>query len=291
MAKFNAYDSVTATILDLMSTHGSNWIKPWGVNGGGLQVSAETGKAYTGINQLLLMSSQYADNRWGTYKAWKRMGAQVNKGEKGTQIIFFKPLSITDRDTGEEKNIPMARVYTVFNASQVEGVAPLEKPQDGTGERIKAVEAFVSATGADIRHGHSGAFYKPTADWVGMPNLESFLDTDASTATENYYSTLLHELSHWTGHRSRLDRKLDQSRFGDSAYAFEELVAELGAAFACAALGITNEPRPDHAQYLASWVRVLKKDNKAIVKAAKLAQQAFEYIEGLATEGEKAATA
>lgn len=289
-SKFNAYDHVTNKIIDLMDQHGTGWVKPWASTGGnGLQISADSGKAYRGINQLLLLCSEFGDHRWATYKAWQRMGAQVRKGEKGTSILFFKPLEITDKQTGEEKTIPMARVYTVFNADQVDGAEPLpiaDLPNEA--ERLSAVEAFVSATGADIRHGQSGAFYKPTADWVGMPNREAFTSTEHSTATECYYSTLLHELTHWTGHRSRLNR--DQSnRFGDQAYAFEELVAELGAAFACAALGISNEPRPDHAQYLAHWRAVLKKDNRAIVTAAKLAQQAFEYLEAPADNNESAA--
>lgn len=280
MSKFNAYQAVTDQIIALMDQHGADWCKPWVSNNAGLQISAESGKAYRGINQLLLMTAGRSDPRWATYKAWQRVGAQVRKGEKGRQILFFKPLEIADRDTGEDKTIPMARVYTVFNAEQVDGIEALpvtDAPNEA--ERIARADQFIAATGANIRHGQSGAFYSPTIDYIGMPDRETFRATKTSTATECYYSTMLHELTHWTGHKSRCDRDLSKGRFGDKAYAFEELVAELGATFACAALGISPEPRADHAQYLNNWRAVLKQDNRAIIKAAKLAQQAYEYLE------------
>lgn len=283
MAKFNAYQHVTDQILGLMEKHGSGWTKPWvDAEHGTIAVNAKTGAPYRGINQALLMfCTEFSDPRWGTYKCWQEKGAQVRKGEKGTQIIFFKQVETKDKATDEKKVIPLARVYTVFNANQCDGVEALpvvEMPSEA--ERIKSVERFVAGTGAQLRYGKEGAYYSPIADYVGMPALEQFRATKNSTATENHYSTLLHELTHWTGHSKRKAREFGQ-RFGDNAYAFEELVAELGAAFACAALGISQAPREDHAQYLNNWREVLRKDNRAIVTAAKHAQAAFEYLESL----------
>jgi antirestriction protein ArdC len=145
---------------------------------------------------------------------------------------------------------------------------------------IEQAEAFTAAAGADVRYGGDRAYYRRSDDHVQMPERERFTGSATSTPTETYYATLLHELTHWTGHESRLDRDLS-GRFGNEAYAMEELVAELGAAFLCADLSITNTPRPDHAAYIANWLEVLKRDKRAIFTAARKAAQATDYLAGL----------
>jgi antirestriction protein ArdC len=289
MAKLTAYDVITNKVIaQLEEVQASNWTQPWVSTGSaGLHLSMSTGKAYRGINQFLLMMSGRCDNRWGTYKAWQEKGAQVLKGEKGTQVVFFNLFEKT-RDDGSVDKIPFAKLYTVFNAEQVEGAPalPVVESEVSEAERDAAVEEWIAASGADIRHGQSGAYYKPTADYIGMPDLEAFTPMGDSSASDTYYGTLLHEMTHWTGHRSRLDRLESFIKFGDDAYAFEELIAEMGAVFACAALGVEATPRPDHAEYIAHWLKVLRKDSRAIVSAAKQAQLAFEYIDAFSTPTE-----
>lgn len=175
--------------------------------------------------------------------------------------------------------IPFMKGYTVFNIEQIEGLpahyyAPA-KSQLNPDQRIEAADAFFADTGADIRHGGSSAYYSPPEDYVQMPVFESFRDA------ESYYATLAHECTHWTRHKSRLDRDFGRKRFGDEGYAREELVAELGAAFLCADLGLTLEDREDHAAYIGSWLKVLKDDKRAIFTAAAHAQRATDYLHGL----------
>jgi len=274
MSRVDAYESITNRVIELIETHGSGWTKPWRDTGlGGAAISVTTGDCYRGINRLLLWLSPYSDSRWGTYKAWQAKGANVRKGEKGTQILFFKPLVIK-QDDGTEKQIPLAKIYTVFNAEQVEGCPELPQAEPLTPtELIDNAEQFVRGVGANINLGGDNACYIPSLDQIKVPHPDQF------DATESYYGTVLHELVHWTGHKSRTDRNIANS-YGSADYAFEELVAELGATFLCADLGVEQEPREDHAQYLASWLRVLRDDKRAIVKAAKLAQEAADFLHG-----------
>jgi antirestriction protein ArdC len=281
----STYETITNKIVQQMESAGANWINPMqGLSG--MPTNAITGRRYSGINIMLLGLSGQA---WATYKQWQSIGAQVKKGEKGTPVIFYKPLTVEDKNTGKETTIPMLKTFMVFHAGQVDGYEAkcLELTE---AERIEGADQWVSSTGADIRFNNlQGAFYKPTADYIQVPSLEAFKASEHSTQTENYYSTLLHELTHWTGHKSRCDRQLG-NKFGNADYAFEELVAELGAAFQCALLGITNEPRQDHAQYLNNWIKCLKSEPRAIFKAAALAEKAVQYIESLqSNEQEQAA--
>jgi antirestriction protein ArdC len=174
------------------------------------------------------------------------------------------------------------RGYSVFNAAQVDGYTPAADSDIPMPERIAHAEAFFQTIGADVRHGGNQAFYAPATDHIQMPPFPAFRDN------LSYYSTLAHETTHWTAKESRCDRQLGK-RFGDSAYAAEELIAELGAAFTCAHLGLSTEPREDHAQYLASWLKVLKADSRAIFTAASKAQQATDWM--VARAGESARTA
>ena len=220
---------------------------------------------------------------WGTFKSWKQKGASVNKGEKATQVVFWKSLNVstTNPDTGEtkiEKRL-MARGYYVFNVAQVSGYKGASEPTEPLplNARIAHAESFFGQIPAEVRHGGNKAYCSRATGHIQLPEFAAF-DT-----AEDYYSTRGHETVHWSGHPSRLDRTFGK-RFGDDAYAFEELVAELGAAFLCGDLAISNEPRRDHAAYLASWLRVLKSDKRAIFTAASRAQAAVDFLVNLAGE-------
>ncbi len=286
MKPTDLYIQITDKIIALMSTHGSDWTRPWTTQGTGMPRNLVTDQPYRGINILLLSleASQkgYGTPTWGTFRQWQTRGGQVRKGEKGTLGVFYKPLSIDN--SNEEKTIPVLKHFYLFNAEQVDGVdikptAPLPEPQ-----RIDAVESFIAQTHADIPYGGCRAAYSPMKDRIRMPPITAF------TGHEPYYATLLHELAHWTGHKMRLDRRQGmESRFGDNAYAMEELVAELSAAFLSIALNITPEPRADHAKYLNNWLALLKGDMRAFSTAASKAQQAADYLSALQSENEAAA--
>lgn len=282
--KVDAYKVITDKVIAMLETHGSGWTKPWSDSLAGAPVSLSTGNPYRGINRLLLGLEGRSDTRWGTYKAWSEKGGQVRKGEKGTAVIFFKPLEIRGDDGEVEKKIPFARIYNVFNAEQVDGIELIQPEEFTPIELDQRCEDFVAATAAQIRFGGDSAFYSPVVDYIGMPRSEAF------ETTAGYYGVLLHELTHWTGHSTRCDRKILNS-FGNEEYAFEELVAELGATFLCADLGIEIEPREDHAQYIASWLKALRNDKKLIVKAAKQAQLASEFLHGLQDDNQLAEAA
>lgn len=271
-------------IADMMETCGTDWVKPWvsGSTLSGLPMNVISGKDYRGINILLLQGRSTPE--WATYKQWKAKGANVMKGEKGTQIVFWKPIEKINSE-GEKSVFFILKTYTVFNADQVEGYEYVNTaPEvDCKAVTLPHVEEFVSNTKANVRHGEASAYYNPLFDYINMPKRELFVDTKTSTATESYYSTLLHELTHWTGHSSRNDR-LKGASFGDEEYAFEELVAELGATFLCQQLGISNEVRKDHAQYIKAWIKKLRNNPKFLFKAASKAQAAIDYVNGFNTE-------
>jgi len=214
---------------------------------------------------------------WASYKQWQGIDAQVNAGEKGTAIVYASTFTPKDAEP-DTKAIPFMKSSAVFNAAQVDSYTAEEAAPVSLVERIKDVDQFTHATGADVRHGGDRAYYSLASDEILIPELSSFKDTSTGTATENMYGTLLHELTHWTGHKSRCDREFGK-RFGTEAYAAEELVAELGASFLCAGLGLAIEPRKDHAQYINSWIRLLKSDKRAIFTAASKASQAVEWLE------------
>lgn len=172
----------------------------------------------------------------------------------------------------------------VFNAEQVDGFAVSKEEPQETFFNLEKADDFIFKTAAKITHGSSRAFYQPAKDLISVPDKSKFISTDTSTALENYYSTLLHELGHWTGHQDRLNRIVPTARFGSESYAVEELVAELSSAFLCAKLGVSSSPRQDHANYLASWLKVLKKDKRAIFYAARQATVAMEYLNNLTKE-------
>jgi antirestriction protein ArdC len=206
-------------------------------------------------------------------------------------VIFYKEFDaepdpdIAD-DDGKRR---VARASRVFNAAQVEGYSLDPVPELlGPVERVAGADAFVTATGARIEHGGDRAFYRPQTDHIQMPSEDAFCGTKTLTRSESYYATLVHELTHWTGAKHRLDREFGK-RFGDKAYAAEELVAEIGAAFLCAELQITQEVRADHAQYLAQWLTLMKGDSRAVFTAAARASEAAIYLKRLGAEARAAA--
>jgi antirestriction protein ArdC len=250
-------------------------------------MNAATGKPYHGVNVVALwcdaVSRGFHSGQWATYKQWQTLGAQVRKGERGAVVVFYKSIEPQNNDEGDEAEKAndrpklIARASWAFNAEQVDGWAVPTQDKPNEVEIRGHVEAFIAATHADIQHGGDMACYDLINDVIKLPRPERFVGTKMSSATEAYYSVVLHELTHWSGASHRLDRKL-RNRFGDDAYAMEELVAEFGAAFLCADLQISNEPRPDHASYVASWLRVLNKDRTALFTAASNASGAVTFL-------------
>jgi antirestriction protein ArdC len=215
---------------------------------------------------------------WGTYKQWDELGGNVRKGEKGTKIVFWSKASKENKQ-GEKEEYAFAKAYFVFNVAQVDGIEIVpssDKLNDN--QKIEQCEQRIKDTGAKIITGGDTACFIPSSDIIKMPEIGTFL------SSENYYATAFHELTHWTSEKNRCDRDLSKGRFGNSEYAFEELVAELGAAFLCSQHGIAGDLR--HAGYIENWLKVLKNDNKAIFKASALAQSATDYIMAFNTESE-----
>jgi len=281
----NVYDSVTNRIIEQLEKGVTPWIKPW-VGGSNEDKNAISKKPYQGINRLILGMSGYSQPIWASYKQWEDLGGTVKKGEKGTQVVFYSKVAkkeIKATDTHPELlAYNLLKTYYVFNIDQVDGIE-IEKPKPIIAEfnPVPALEDRVIKTGANIKHGGGRAFYMPSTDSITMPEKETFL------TESHYYGTLLHELTHWSGAKHRLDRTKGK-RFADTAYAFEELVAEMGAAFLCADYGIQGELQ--HSNYIASWLKCLKEDNKAIFNAAALAQKSANFINELdAITNQKAA--
>jgi len=246
MNRSDIYTTVTETIVKAIEEGqaGGKFEMPWHqINR--IPENAKTGNCYQGINIPLLWVHQlkkgFASPVWATYKQWTELGAQVKRGEKGAPVVFYKTFEIEAESSEEDAQTRIfARYSTVFNAAQVEGYespAAIESSRPSLIENIGAADMLVNQTGADIRHGGDQAFYAPKMDYISMPPREMFKDTSTSTATENYYSVLFHELTHWSGAKHRLDR-LNNDKFGGKDYAFEELVAELGAAMCCASTSV-----------------------------------------------------
>lgn len=287
--KQDVYTRVTERIIADLEQGVRSWLKPWHAEHAAGKITRplrHNGTPYNGINILLLwgeaLAKGYAAPIWMTYKQAQELDANVRKGEKGSLVVYANRITKTEtNEAGEdtEREIPFMKGYTVFNVEQVDGLPANYYAQPVNplplAERIEAADAFMTGTGATIYHGGNQAFYAPSRDVVQLPSFEAFKDK------ESYYSTALHELTHWTKAKGRLERDFSAKRFGDTGYAREELVAELGAAFLCADLGITPDIREDHAAYLGHWLSVLKEDKRAIFSAAAHAQRAADYLKGL----------
>jgi antirestriction protein ArdC len=274
----NNYERITAAIETALSGDLPAWRRPWrtlrSAGATGIPQNALTGHSYRGVNTCLLWIRQDADMRYVTYNQAKELGGHIRKGEHGTQIVFWQKRQYTKRDeSGEEetRDSLLMKVYTVFNLSQCENVTlPTAKKDPEPLAPPPAMTAVYGKVGATVEHGGDRACFVPSHDKVIMPRPEAFTSADA------YSATALHELTHWTGHESRLSRQFAK-RFGDNAYAAEELVAELGSAFLCASLGV-DCVLEHHASYLDHWRQLLRSDPRAIITAASKAQAASDYI-------------
>jgi antirestriction protein ArdC len=278
------YDQVTDRIIAELEEGRLPWVQPWDRAGAstGLPRNAGTGRCYSGINVLILWAEMtgagYGSQAWLTYKQAEALGGHVRKGEQGVTVCYadrFTPKAESERasaDGEEARQIAFLKRFTVFNVDQCEGlpevlpgiIAPLPER-----EIVPHAEALIDATGADFRIGGGRAFYAPEPDFVQVPQPQLY------RMPIDFYRTAFHELGHWTGHTSRLGR--DQSgRFGDAFYAREELVAEMTSAFVCAELSISPSVR--HADYIGSWLEVLREDNRAIFRAASAASKAADFL-------------
>jgi antirestriction protein ArdC len=269
----NIYQEITDSIITELEKGAAPWVKPWNAPQGA-DKNVISQKPYRGINRLLLAMvggiKGYSNPAWATYKQWEQLGGNVRKGEKAAKIIFWSQAKSTNPE-GEEKAYAFAKAYFVFNVAQVDGidiVASEDKQNDNA--KIDNCESTIKATQAKIIHGGDTACFIPSSDVIRMPELGTF------QSSEHYYATAFHELTHWTSDKKRCDRDISKGRFGNPDYAFEELVAELGAAFLCSTHGIAGDLR--HAGYIESWLKALKNDNKAIFKASGLAQSAADYV-------------
>ena len=289
--RLDIYQRITDKIVSAIERGAGEFKLPWHHAAGSIlrPVNIASKKPYRGVNVVALWAYAeefgYSSGTWGSYKQWSAAGAQVRKGEKAAFVVFYKELEVAaDPETGDAGTATrlFARATPVFAAEQVDGYqAPvIDAPPVTVIPPIEQAEAFVAAAGATIHHGGGRAYYRPSTDSIHLPPREAFIGTPTSAPAESYFSTLCHELCHWTSRENRCNRQLGK-RFGDQAYAMEELVAELGAAFLCADLQMGDEPRPDHAQYLASWLAVLKADKKAIFTAASKASEAAAFLAAL----------
>jgi antirestriction protein ArdC len=282
--KRDIYTEVSVRIVAELERGAAPWIRPWSATAGqNVPQNAVTNRPYSGCNVILLWlarSRGFATPRFLTFKQAQEGGGNVRKGEHGTKVYFVKQLQIKDSDANEAGThfIPMLREYTVFNVDQCEGLP--DRVRAGKPMRVRnpdtrdsLADEFLSATGADIREGHGEAYFVPSQDFISMPSFQAFKGAD------HFYNVGFHELTHWTGHRSRLDRDL-KNRFGSRDYAAEELVAELGAAFLSAEFGFDGDVR--NAGYIATWIELLKSDKRAFFTACSKASKAADYLRGLA---------
>ena len=283
------HEQVTKQILAAMEQMRGTGRRLWDSQPS-LPVNLATGKPYSGINVIMLwgaaMEKGYTSPYWLTFKQAQAMGGQVRKGERSELCVFYKPWESqeTNNETGETetKTGAVLKSFRVFNLDQIDGIeAPAHEPREAF-QAIEAAERIMRASPVRIIETGDRAFYQPATDTIHLPARTDFINAEA------FYSTVLHEMTHSTGHKSRLDRDFS-GRFGDAAYAFEELIAEIGSAFLNADIGIIGTTMQDHAHYLASWIKILKNDKRAIFTAAAQASKAHGFIKALAGQEQVAA--
>jgi antirestriction protein ArdC len=293
--RVNLYSEITDKIIAELEAGRVPWVQPWGSSSAkapiGVPRNATTGRAYSGINILILwasvIESGFSSQNWLTFRQAAAVGGNVRKGERSTMVVYANRFIPGDEraraaKTGETPgSIAYLKRYFVFNVDQCDNlppeiagagaIAPLAGPPSlpGNGLIIPEAEALIAATKADFRIGGDRAFYVPSADFIQVPPPDAYFEPI------NWHRTALHELGHWTGHESRLRRDFSGS-FGSTSYAKEELVAEMTSAFVCASLGIV--PTVRHADYIGSWLEVLHSDNRAVIRAASLASKAADYL-------------
>jgi antirestriction protein ArdC len=284
------YAEVTGRVIAELEQGRLPWVQPWdgAACGCTMPANAASGRRYSGINVLILWAAVieggFASQRWLTYRQAQAAGGNVRKGEKGTTVCYadrFTPKREEERAQDEDRearSVAFLKRFTVFNVEQCEGLpeALTRSPElPAEADILPQVRSLIDASGADFRIGGGEAYYSPRADYVAVPPQAAFHEP------VNWYRTALHELGHWTGHASRLDRN-QRGTFGSADYAREELVAEMASAFACASLSI--RPSVRHADYIGSWLAVLREDEKAIVRAASAASKAADYLLAFAPE-------
>lgn len=286
--RVDIYQRITAAIVAQLEKGVRPWMQPWGAGQSPSRPLRHNGVAYRGINTVLLWMTAtergFQSPYWMTYGQALSLGGQVRKSEKSTLVVYAGAIETreeTEEGDDVERRIPFLKGYAVFCADQIDGLpdhyyAKAVAP-DGAElkTRIDHADAFFAALGADIREGGNRAFYDPSGDYIQIPHFDAF------TSAQDHAATLGHECIHWTKSPLRLDRQFGRKSWGDEGYAIEELVAECGSAFLAADLGLEIEPREDHAAYIASWLKVLKGDKRAIVQAASHAEKAVGFLHGL----------
>ena len=299
MAKADAEQIVTDAVIAYLEAFEagnlpSDWVRPWDKLVTDSHYCAATGREYTGFTNIFFLSmfswsKGFTSTAWGTYKQWASLGTDENpvsvkKGAKAAYISVPKPFKKKDGNgnvlvdsNGEAITGMWYDMKAVFNADQVEGWVEPVIVKENKVRDIAAADKFLANLNMDFQHGGDRAFYSPVGDHVRMPAPEAFNDTKFSTATETYYSTRLHETIHWTGHKTRCNRPMETFK-GSTEYAFEELVAEMGATILCHEFAIADAPRAAHAQYIKSWLKALKNDKRMVFKACGQAQKAIQWM-------------
>jgi antirestriction protein ArdC len=281
---------ITALILTKLEQGVMPWVRPWNATQGGGRPLRHCGTAYTGINTLFLWAMGdamgYSSRYWMTYRQAEALGGHVRKGETSSLSVYYSQISKTEQDrvTGEDQTraVRFLKAYNVFNADQIDGLPahyyPVLAPPEDRPDSVHraAIDAFFATLPIDVRHGGNAAFFSPAGDYIQMPPREAFHSDD------HYASTLGHEAVHWSGGKTRLERTFGK-RFGDKAYAFEELVASIGQCLICADLGLPGELHDNHASYISHWLDILKGDSSAIIHAAAKAEQAFSYLKAFSS--------
>jgi antirestriction protein ArdC len=282
--KRDFYTEVSSRIVAELERGAAPWIKPWSATPGqNVPQNAVSNRPYSGCNVILLWLARnrgWSTPRFLTFKQAIEAGGNVRKGEHGTKVYFVKQLQVKDGESEEAETrlVPMMREYTVFNVQQCEGLPdsiragkPMRVRNPDTRDAL--ADEFLRSTGADIREGQGEAYYVPSHDFISMPAFQAFKGAD------HFYNVAFHELTHWTGHKSRLDRDL-RNRFGSRDYAAEELISELGAAFLCAEFGFNGDVR--NAGYISTWIALLKADKRAFFTACSKASKAADFLRALA---------
>lgn len=277
------HEIITNRIVELLEAGTAPWQKPW--TGGGMPTNLVSGKHYRGVNLFLLNMMPFESNYWLTFKQCQSLGGHVKAGSKSTPIVYWNISKRTDEDGDTEKKIPFLKYYSVFNVQQCEGLPEIAQPETVRNfNLIASCEELIHGmpNAPEIMHNEQRAYYVPSQDLVNMPKAHSF------NQSEEYYSTLFHELTHSTGHETRCNRKgiIERNAFGSESYGKEELVAEMGAAILCGYARIENTTINNSAAYLQGWLGAIKGDSKLVISAAAAAQKAVDYIRNVQHEQE-----
>ena len=298
-----AIDNIFNKLINAMrdqAKNGTHWTCSWDKSRVGIPYSMAKNGSYEGINVPLLMMAQsehdYTSSKWGTWKYWESKGREIKEDEtkKYEHTVYWKFFDKTDDNGDVVGTIPFVRYSRVYNECQLKDYEEPVMEEKSDFDTIKEVETFFDNTGADVRYGGDRAFYSPSLDYIQMPKAINFNDTDDATAQQNYYGVQGHELVHWTGAKTRLDRvgvnRADEtSNSFRQTYAYEELIAECGSALLCLELGISAEPNPNHASYLNSWLKALDNDTTILMSAFTKAQKSVNYLKELQKQDTKVA--